>query len=59
MRTTILPREQNKLAKSLKDESSREQVLYLRARALEKNKGLQEEMQNWDKEFGPDGLEAI
>lgn len=39
-----------------KEIKAHEQSLYLRAKELEDNKGLRDEMSFWDSEFGEDGL---
>jgi hypothetical protein len=61
MKACIPQRERSKvLAKLLEKEiSEREKRLYLRAKALEENQDLKEEMGTWDKEFGEDGLENV
>jgi hypothetical protein len=59
MKAIIPQRERSKILAALleKEISAREQNLFLRAKALEDNEGLKEEMSIWDREFGQDGLE--
>lgn len=61
MKATIPSRERSKVIASLLEQEikRREQALYLCAVELQSHKGLTEEMQVWDKEFGNDGLDDI
>ena len=59
MRAMIPSRERSKVIASLLEREivMREKKLYLCAKSLEKNSGLNKEMEAWDKEFSQDGLE--
>ena len=61
MRSAIPSRERSRVLAVLleKEISAREQQLFLRAKLLEANKNLKEEMVAWDKEFGGDGLKDV
>jgi hypothetical protein len=61
MKPAIPARERSKvLALLLENEIlKREQMLYACAKELEDNTGLKTEMENWDSEFGEDGLEDV
>lgn len=61
MKAAIPQRERSRVIAVLleKEIRMREQSLYLRAKILEENKGLKEEMATWDNEFGQDGLEDV
>ena len=61
MKAAIPQRERSKVIAILleKEIATREQGLYLRAKELEKNVGLKNEMTSWDNQFGEDGLENV
>lgn len=61
MKTAIPARERSKvLARLLENEiKAREQHLFLCAVELQQCKGLTKEMENWDGEFGGDGLDNV
>jgi hypothetical protein len=61
MKASIPPRERSKVIAILleKEIKAREQGLYMRAQLLEESTGLKEEMNNWDSEFGGDGLDNV
>lgn len=61
MKAAIPARERSKVLVILleKEINAREKNLYMRAKALEENKELKEEMATWDQEFGQDGLDNV